>query len=46
MGISQSLPTTAYVKMIDIWMMFTMIIPFIEVVIHCHRQTLMKKLTG
>ena len=46
MGISQSLPTTAYVKIIDIWMMFTMIIPFIEVVIHCHRHTLMKKLTG
>ena len=34
MGISQSLPSTAYIKMIDIWMLFTMTIPFLEVVLH------------
>ena len=34
MGISQSLPVTSYVKMIDIWMIFTMSVPFIEVGLH------------
>ena len=31
MGISQSLPSTAYIKMIDIWMIFTMMCPFFEI---------------
>ena len=34
MGLSQSLPVTSYIKMIDIWMLFTMTVPFLEVVIH------------
>ena len=34
MGLSQTLPVTSYFKMIDIWMLFTMTIPFIEVVLH------------
>ena len=34
MGLSQSLPVTSYFKMIDIWMLFTMTIPFLEVVLH------------
>ena len=34
MGLSQSLPVTSYIKMIDIWMLFTMTIPFLEVVLH------------
>ena len=34
LGLSQSLPVTSYIKMIDIWMLFTMTIPFIEVVLH------------
>ena len=34
LGLSQSLPVTSYIKMIDIWMLFTMIIPFLEVVLH------------
>merc|ERR1719422_1991090 len=34
LGLSQSLPVTSYVKMIDIWMLFTMMIPFLEVVLH------------
>ena len=29
-GISQSILATSYVKWIDIWMIFTMIIPFLE----------------
>ena len=31
MGISQSLPTTSNVKLIDLWMMFSIIMPFLEV---------------
>ena len=34
LGLSQSLPVTSYIKMIDIWMLFTMTIPFLEVVLH------------
>ena len=34
MGLSQSLPVTSYIKMIDIWMLFTMTVPFLEVVLH------------
>ena len=30
-GISQSVLATSYVKWIDVWMIFTMIVPFLEV---------------
>ena len=40
MGISQSLPVTSYVKMIDIWMIFTMSVPFIEVGLHAGYEVL------
>ena len=32
LGLSQSVPVTSYIKMVDIWMLFTMTIPFLEVV--------------
>ena len=35
MGISQSLPVTGYIKMIDIWMIFTMSYPFVVITLHC-----------
>ena len=35
LGISQSLPSTSYIKLIDIWMIFTMIYPFAETVLVC-----------
>merc|ERR1712013_842883 len=31
MGINQSLPTTSYMKWIDLWMIFSIIMPFLEV---------------
>ena len=34
LGLSQGLPVTSYIKMIDIWMLFTMTVPFMEVVLH------------
>ena len=33
-GVSQSLPMTAYIKMIDIWMIFTMMYPFCVVTLY------------
>ena len=33
-SISNSLPRTAYVKLIDFWLIFCLLIPFIEVILH------------
>ena len=33
-SVSSTLPPTAYVKMIDIWLIFSQLIPFTEVLIH------------
>ena len=33
MGLNQSLPSTAYIKMIDTWMVFTMLCPFFEILL-------------
>ena len=38
MGISNSLPKTGYIKMVDIWMIFTMSYPFIVITLHCFQQ--------
>ena len=42
MGLSQSLPVTSYFKMIDIWMLFTMTVPFLEVVLHTTKEVFKK----
>ena len=33
-SVSQALPKTSYLKMIDIWMIFCQILPFIEIIFH------------
>ena len=33
-SVSQSLPPTAYVKMIDVWLIFAQMVPFMEVLLH------------
>ena len=33
-SVSQSLPQTAYVKMVDVWLIFAQVVPFIEVLVH------------
>ena len=33
-SVSQSLPPTSYVKMIDVWLIFAQLIPFLEVLLH------------
>ena len=43
LGLSQTLPVTSYVKMLDIWLIFTMIVPFIEVAMHACNQHLKKR---
>ena len=43
LGLSQSLPVTSYIKMIDIWMLFTMTIPFLEVVLHTTHEVFKNK---
>ena len=41
-SVSKSLPPTAYVKMIDVWLIFSQLIPFAEVRIIWNQQTLTK----
>ena len=33
-SVSSSLPLTAYVKMVDVWLIFAQVIPWIEVLLH------------
>ena len=35
-GVSQSLPKTSYIKMVDVWLVFNLLIPFVEVLIHTY----------
>ena len=46
MGISQSLPMTGYIKMIDIWMIFTMSNPFLVISLHCLQQVKLESCPG
>ena len=39
-SVSGSLPPTAYVKMIDIWLIFSQLVPFSEVLLHIFMDTL------
>ena len=43
LGISHSLPSTSYIKLIDIWMIFTMIYPFAETVLVCLKDAVKEK---
>ena len=40
--VSNNLPKTSYMKMIDVWLLFNLIIPFIVVLIHTYMDTLRK----
>ena len=41
-NISSSLPVTSYVKMIDLWLIFNLIVPFVEVLVHTYKVCLHK----
>ena len=43
LGLTQSLPVTSYIKMIDIWMLFTMTVPFLEVVLHTSNEVFVRR---
>ena len=38
-SISDSLPTTANIKMVEVWMIFCLFMPFLEVVLQTYIQT-------
>ena len=42
-GINESLPQTAYVKLIDVWMLFSMIFTFLGVILHSISQVAKRK---
>lgn len=39
-SVSNQLPNTSYIKMVDIWLLFSLILPFIEVLIHTYKDAL------
>ena len=39
-SINNSLPQTAYIRMVDIWLIFNLMIPFILVLVHTYIDTL------
>ena len=42
-GVSNNLPSTSYIKMIDVWFIFSMTIPFIEVILQTYIEHLRSK---
>ena len=42
-SVSNSLPKTAYIKMVDLWLIFSQLIPFFELILHTYMQTLREK---
>ena len=40
LSVSSSLPETAYVKMVDIWLLFCILVPFCEVLLHTWMDSL------
>ena len=40
MKVNSDLPVTAYIKMVDVWLIFNLIIPFVLIVIHTYMDTL------
>ena len=43
-SVSNSLPMTSYVKMIDIWLLFTLTIPFVEVFLQTYIENIRSKI--
>ena len=39
-SVSSNLPTTSYVKMIDIWLLGSLLLPFAEVLLHTFMDSL------
>merc|ERR1719310_1944416 len=43
-SVSNSLPMTSYVKMIDIWLLFNLVVPFVEVFMQTYIEHLRSKI--
>lgn len=43
-GIVNSLPRTAYIKLVDVWLLFNLFMPFIEVILHTIISLLVEEL--
>ena len=39
-SVSSSLPKTSYIKMVDYWLLFTLMLPFVEVLLHTYIESL------
>ena len=39
-SVSSSLPKTSYIKMVDYWLIFTLMLPFVEVLLHTYMESL------
>ena len=39
-SVSNDLPRTSYIKMVDVWLVFNLFIPFLEVLLHTYKVTL------
>ena len=39
-NVSNSLPKTSYMKMVDVWLLFNLLLPFIIVLLHTYMDTL------
>ena len=43
LSVSGSLPTTSYIKMVDVWFIFNLMVPFGEVLLHTYIDSLRQK---
>ena len=39
-NVSNNLPKTSYMKMVDVWLLFNLLLPFIIVLLHTYMDTL------
>ena len=39
-NVSNNLPKTSYIKMMDIWLIFNLLVPFIEICLHTYMDIL------
>ena len=37
-NVSNQLPKTSYIKMMDVWLIFNLVVPFVEVMLHTYKE--------
>ena len=43
-NVSNNLPKTSYMKMVDVWLLFNLLYPFIVVLMHTYMDTITERL--